>query len=102
MLARAVKLHRTGPAQRLKRPVVVEALAAVAIGRSRGGINERRASRRAPVQEPEREAEIGGENGISVGGGGGGAGAGMNDRFELAAVEPADHVAGRHTAAELA
>jgi len=40
--------------------------------------------------------------GISVGGGGVGDGAEMNDRFELAAVEPADQFAGRHHVGELA
>src|SRR5262245_18546598 len=96
MFAKAIRIHRLDPPQRRKRPVVVEALAAVTVGRGRRGINERRTRRRAPVQEPEREAAIGGEYGVSVGGGGVGDGAEMNDRLELAAVEPAGQLAGGH------
>src|SRR5262249_52036538 len=89
MFAKAIKIHRLEPPQRRKRPVVVEAFAAVTVGRGRGGINEQRTRRRAPVQEPQRGAEIGGEDGVSVGGGGAGVGAERMPRLDLGAVEPA-------------
>ena len=58
--------------------------------------------RRAPVQELERQAEIGGEDEIAVGRGGVGDGAEMDHGVELAAVEPGAELAGRHHVGEAA
>ena len=89
VLAPAVEIHRLELAQRRRRPVVVEALRAVAIGRGRGGIDERRARRRAPVEQAQRQAEIVLHHQVAVGRGGVGDGAHVDDGVELAAVEPA-------------
>ena len=96
MLAPAVKIHRLELAQTFRRPVVVEAFAAVAIGRRRGGIDERRARRRAPVEQAQRQAEIVLHHQVAVGCGGVGNGAHVDDRLELAAVEPGHQFGRRH------
>ena len=59
VLAPAVEVQRLEPLERRARPVVGKAGAAVAIGRGRGGIDERRVRRRAPVEQAQRQPEIG-------------------------------------------
>ena len=62
---------------------------AVAIGRGRRRIDERRPGRRAPVEQAQRQAEIGLDHEVAVGRGGVGDRAEMDHGVELAAVEPA-------------
>ena len=58
VLAPAVEVHRLEPLERGERPVVGEAGAAVAVGRGRRRIDERRAGRGAPIEQPQRQPEI--------------------------------------------
>ena len=102
MLAAAVEVHRPEPAQCRRRPVVVEAVRAVAIGRRRRSVDEGRAGRRAPVEQPQRQPEVGVEHEVAVGRGGVGDRAQVDDGVELAAVEPGEQLAGRHHVGQLA
>ena len=102
MLAPAVEIHRLELAQGGERPIVVEALGAVAIGRRRRSVDERRARLRAPVEQAQRGAEIVFHHQVAVGRGGVGNGAHMDDRLELAAVQPAHQFGRRHQIGDLA
>ncbi len=102
VLAPAVEVQRLEPLERGGRPVVGKAGRAVAIGGGRGGVDERRARRRAPVEQPQRQPEIGLHDEIAVGRGRRRNGAHMHHRVELAAVEPAQQVRRRHEVGELA
>ena len=102
MLAPAIEIHRPQRLQRRERPVVAKALRAVAIGRRRRGVDERRRVRRAPVEQPHRETEIGFDHEIAVGRGGLGNGAEMDDGIEPAAVQPGRQFRRRHDVGKLA
>ena len=102
MLAPAVQIHRPQCLQRRHRRVVGETLRAVAIGRRRRGIDERRRMRRAPVEQPHRQPEIGLDHQIAVGRGGLRNGAEMDDGVEPAAVQPGRQFGRRHDVGELA
>src|SRR5689334_17942928 len=77
-----VKRSKLGKARRCA--VIVETGAAIAIGRGRGGVDEARAGRRAPLPEHLRQREIVGDDEIGVGLGGRGGGTEMEDRIEAA------------------
>ncbi|MEY9504957.1 hypothetical protein ABIE87_004515 [Bradyrhizobium diazoefficiens] len=88
MLAPAVEVHRPQFFQRRDRGVVVKACLAVAIGRRRGGVDQRHRIRRAPVEQAHGEAKIGLEHEIAVGRGGRGNRPEMDHGVEPAAVQP--------------
>ena len=96
MLAPAVEIHRLQLAQSLRRPVVGKAVAAVAVSCGRGGVDERRAGLRAPVEQAQRQAEIVLHHQVGVGGGGVGDRAHVDDGVELAAVQPIHQLGRRH------
>ena len=77
MLAPAVQIHRPQRLQRIDRRVVAKSLRAVAIGRRRRGIDQRRCVGGAPVEQPHRQAKIGFDHQIAVGRGG------LRDRAEM-------------------
>ena len=54
LFAPAVEIHRSQALERAPRPIVAIALAAITIGRRRGGINEWGAGSGAPVEQPQR------------------------------------------------
>src|SRR6266571_4786987 len=54
LLAPAVEIHRPQAFERACRPIVAIALAAITIGRCRGGINEWGTGSGAPVEQPQR------------------------------------------------
>ena len=54
LLAPAVEIHRPQALECACRPIVAIALAAITIGRRRGGINEWGAGSGAPVEQPQR------------------------------------------------
>ena len=92
VLAPAVEIHRLEPRQRLKRIVVGEAALAVAVGRGRGGVDQRHARLGAPVEKHQREAEIGVDDEVAVGRGGLRDRAKVKHGIELAAREPAREI----------
>ena len=102
MLAPAVEIHRPQLFQRRQRRVVAKPLRAVAIGGGRGGIDERRRIVGAPVEQPQREAEIGLDDEIAVGRRGLRDGAEMDDRIEPAAFQPVREFVGWNDVHELA
>ena len=102
MLAEAVEIHRPEMAQRRRRPVVGEAVRAVAVGGGRRSVDEGRLVGRTPLEQPQRKPEVGAKNEVAVGRGGVGDRADVDDGVELAAVEPGEQVLGRHHVGELA
>ena len=68
---------------------------AVAIGRGRGGVDERRARSRAPVKELQRQAEIGVDDEVAIGRGGLRDRPHVKDGVELAARQPARQIGRR-------
>ena len=102
VLAEAVEVHRLEPPERGKRPVVGKSGRAVTVSGGRGGVYERRAGRRAPVEQPQRQPEIIFHDEIAVGRGGRRDGAHMHHRVELATIEPARQVRRRNEFGELA
>ena len=100
MLAPAVEVHRPQLLQGVHGLVVAKAVAAVAIGRRRGRVDQRRGVRRAPVQQPHRQPEIGLDHQIAVGRRGLGDGAEMDDGLQPAALQPVHQFRGRHEIGE--
>ena len=102
MLAPAVEIHRLEFFKRADRPVVGKAVLAVAESRGRRGVDQRRARRRAPFQQAQRQPEIVFHDRVAIGRGGRGDGAHMHHGLELAAVEPAQKIGRRHKIGDLA
>ena len=61
-----------------------------------------RARRRAPVEQLQRQPEIGVDDEVAIGRRGVGDGAQMDDGVELAAIEPGEQLGRRHDIGELA
>ena len=102
MLRPAVKIHWPQFAQLRQGPVIGEPLIAVAIGCGGRRVNERRLVVGAPVQQVEGQAEIVFHHGIAVARGSLGNRTQMDHSVELAAVQPAHQVGGRHEVGQLA
>src|SRR5262245_22663690 len=101
MLAQAVQIHRSQPPERRERAIVGKASRPVAVGRGGGGVNERRAMLRAPIQQPQRQPEIGGDDEIAVGCRRVGNCTEMNDGIELSPIEPTLQIGGSNYVREL-
>ena len=102
MLAPAVQIHRAQRLQRRYRLIVAKSLRAIAIGRCRGGIDQRRRIGGAPVQQPHRQPEIGLDHEIAVGRGGLRNGAEVDNGVQPAAFQPVRQLVRRHDIGKLA
>ena len=104
VLAPAVEIHRPQFLQRRDRGVVVKSRLAVAIGRGRGGVDQRLAGSGAPAPQRNRGVEVGRDDVVGVALGGRGVGAEMEHRLDLVAeaFEPGGEPFDRHDLEEVA
>src|ERR1700734_678233 len=88
MLAPAVEVHRLQSLERRERIVIDKACLAIAIGRGGGGIDKGRPRSRTPIEQAQRQPEIGFDDVVGVRGSRRRDRAEVDHRIELTAIEP--------------